>query len=156
MDLDLHSISAVSQLFQRLVTIHVMEQISTELDLSPTQYSKSLFLFFFSQVGSFDTADGGALTHADPLFIGSSGYFVEIFREVEVGKEEAWVWLDDRVVEQFHEDLSYGHFSAFDYFGFMTVEPTFFESFFIGDFEIVLIMLLHNADHLIDWRKPHM
>lgn len=60
------------------------------------------------------------------------------------------------MVEELHEDLSDHDFSCFDNFRFMAIKPALLESFLFGNFEIILIVSLHDADHIMNTGEPHM
>lgn len=83
-----------------------MEEIPAQLDLSAAEYSERLLLLLLRQEAGFQAAYRYALAHREPLLVGTPGYLVEVFREVERLEEVGRVALDELVVEQLLEDLS--------------------------------------------------
>ena len=69
---------------QLFVNLIIVEEIPSQLELSPTENGKRLFLFLFRQVTSLQSANGHTLTQAHPFLIRIPCQLVKSFREAKL------------------------------------------------------------------------
>jgi len=133
-----------------------MEQVSTQLDFSSAENREHLLFFLLCEIGTFYATYGHTLTHAQSFLVCWLGDVVEVFRQVQVSQKVLRCFFDEFMIEKLHKYLSYDDFTVLNGFRFVAVEPTLFEFLGLSDLQIVFVVILHDTDHLINLRKPHM
>lgn len=94
MDANFDLLCTVLPFLQLLVSLIIMEEVSSQLELSAAKDGKRLFFFLFCEIASFQSANAHTLTYAHPLLIGTASYFVEILRKVELLQKICRILLD--------------------------------------------------------------
>lgn len=133
-----------------------MKQVSAKFDFSAAENGEGFLFLLFSEIGSFESAKGDCLCHADPALIGGACHLIEIFREIEVFQEEGRITFDKWMVEQSLKDLTDGPFARLNGLGFMTVEPAFAKTLLLCDFQRIIVICLHLAYHSQNCGESYM
>lgn len=60
------------------------------------------------------------------------------------------------MVEQFHENLGDEDLPGLNDFGFVTVEPAFFQVFVFSDIQIAFVVTLHDTHYFAYVRESHV
>lgn len=79
---------------QLIVSLIIVEKVSSQFQLSPAKNGKRLFFFLFRKITSLQATNGHALADAHPFLIGTPSYLVKILRKVELLQKICRILLD--------------------------------------------------------------
>ena len=133
-----------------------MDEIPSQLELSPTENGKRLFLFLFRQITSLQSTDGHTLTQAHPFLITIPCQLVKSLREAKLLQKICGILFDEFVIEQFLKDLTNDELPGLDDLALMTVEPILIQSLLLSDLEGVLVIPLQVSNNGANGGKPQM